>query len=209
MDDTPYSSTPSDRRWRVEYRLNEQPESLKEFIDLFLKKDGTYDDTRRIWTTDNTFVHLGSATVTTFEHKWFQLVLQSDDSYHSLSIHSSTLMGALDSLELLLGLHDTHFLHMRLNYRPQEFGPDSFFWVQDPLVICPLTNQLLEKMLQQSAKRKNTFYSMIFTPNHCRTLASSGRNTDIEFAIAGFKTTEKLFWRCMQRETTKLWAQPS
>jgi hypothetical protein len=45
----------------------------------------------------------------------------------------------------------------------------------------------LEKILQQSAKRKNIFCDMTFTPDQCRTLATSGTRTDIRFVSCKFE----------------------
>jgi hypothetical protein len=175
-----------------EYRLNGTPESLKTFVDLFLLENETYrhDKNRFIWTSENCLVSVGSwwlgGLPGDYKKRRFALVFTIPFLY----IHSSTVEDALSCLELLFGLHDDHFEGTRL------LCPDiSDDYANDAphLCLCPLTSHLLEKMLQQNAKRKNVFICMIFTPDQCRTLATSGTSTEIEFDSCSFEDEGEAF----------------
>jgi hypothetical protein len=157
------------------YRLNGIPESLKTFVDQFLKEDGTYDYDRLIWTSGNCCVRVGTnwrrhELPGAYRDYRLKLRLTSGSRCLPFYIHSTTLENAMSCLEFLVGLHDDHFEKMEL-YRKREY---------DIPQLCPLTSVLLEKIILQNAKRKNVFYRMTFTPDHCRTLATSGTRTDIE-----------------------------
>jgi hypothetical protein len=155
-----------------EYRLNGIPESLKAFTDQFLKENGRgYDYNRLIWTSKNSFVRLGFHRLPGVYRVYrFELRLTRSGSYdRSLFIHSSTLEEAMSSFDFLVGLHDDHFEKMEYYHSREEIGPR----------LCPLTSVLLEKVLQQNAKRKHVFYYLIFSPDQCRTLTTSGTRTDI------------------------------
>jgi hypothetical protein len=52
--------------------------------------------------------------------------------------------------------------------------------------LCPFGANILETMLLNSARRIS-FKHMIFTPDHCRILASSGTKTSIEFYLCEFQ----------------------
>jgi hypothetical protein len=162
-----------------EFRLNGIPESLKTFVDRFLEEDGGYDDDRLIWTSKNAFVCVGVLRPTlpgVYRNHRFELRLTSDSRYLPLYIHSTTLENAMSCLDLLVGLHDDNYDEMRLIYRDGSIQR-----------LCPLTSVLLEKMLQQNAKRKNVFNRMTFTPDQSRTLATSGTRTDIELNRCKFQ----------------------
>jgi hypothetical protein len=109
------------------------------------------------------------------------LIMALESVSHNLwlCIHSSTLENAMSCLELLVGLHDDHHDEMRLTHL-DEYGNN------EPQ-LCPLTSVLLEKILLQSAKRKNSFDRMTFTPDQSRTLATSGTRTDIELMSCLFE----------------------
>jgi hypothetical protein len=163
-----------------EYRLDGIPESLNTFVDEFLKEDGTYDYDRLIWTSKKSFVRVGeyrrrvdgnryrARLPMTYRNYRFGLRLTSGSRCLPLYIHSTTLEDAMACLEFLVGLHDDHFEKMELCYF-DEFSQ-----------LCPLTSVILEKMLQQNAKRKHVLSDMVFTPDQCRPLATSGTRTDIE-----------------------------
>jgi hypothetical protein len=173
-----------------EYRLNRQPESLKGFTDQFLKEDGFVDHNRLIWTSKNSFVRVGEdwrrhelPGCGVYQDHRFQLWLTSGSHCLPINIHSTTLEGAMSCLELLVGLHDDHFEKMVLSHRHEEDEPP----------ICLLTSVLLEKILQQSAKRKNSFRSTTFTPDQSRTLATSGIGTVIELNQCKFEDDGEAF----------------
>jgi hypothetical protein len=173
-----------------EFRLNGIPESLKAFADQFLKEDGTYDDDRLIWTSENSFVRVGEDwnrrhLPGVYGKCRFALRLTSDSHNLPLSIHSTTLENAMSCLELLVGLHDDHFEQMKLCYRGE--------YEEDEPPIFPLTCRLLQKMMLQNAKRKNVFICMTFTPDQSRTLATSGTGTDIELNQCKFEDDGEAF----------------
>jgi hypothetical protein len=165
-----------------EYRLIGQPESLKAFCDLFSGKN----DDRIIWVTKNAFVFSGGKkrlpTLEDDEVHDFGLSLRDkDEECHYLSINSSTLEEAIICLDYLVGLKDTHFEEMGISYTHHDEEEED-----DERRLCPFDAKSLEKMLQNSARRIRFDY-MIFTPDHCRTLASSGTRTDIVFYDCEFQ----------------------
>jgi hypothetical protein len=104
--------------------------------------------------------------------------LDLTDTYkrrRELSIHASTLEEAMLCLDFLVGLNDTYFQEMELTYK-----------YDDDLQLCPFGANIVEKILQNSAQRIR-FNSMMFAPDHCRILASSGTKTDIEFYYCEFQ----------------------
>jgi hypothetical protein len=111
------------------------------------------------------------------------LWLKSGTHNFWLYIHSSTIEGAMSCLDLLVGLRDDHFEKMELHY------PN----ISSRSRLCPLTSVLLEKILQQNAKRKYSFIYTTFTPDQCRTLATSGTRTDIELERCKFQDDGEAF----------------
>jgi hypothetical protein len=97
------------------------------------------------------------------------------DEHCVLSIHSSTLEEAIICLDYLVGLEDTHFEVLMLSRIGEHDAPH----------LCPFGAGILEKMLQNSARRI-IFSHVIFTPDHCRTLATSGTKTNIGFILCEF-----------------------
>jgi hypothetical protein len=162
----------------LEYRLKGLPESLKAFVDLFLKENGRcYDYNRLIWTSKKSFVRVGYGWRHDFPGAYrnhgFKVRLERDSRHLALFIHSSTREDAMSCLDLLVGLHDDHF-------REMTFYDTSISVEYDRRRLCPLTSVLLEKIVLQNAKRNNSFSDMTFTPDQSRTLATSGTRTDIE-----------------------------
>jgi hypothetical protein len=160
-----------------EHRLIGQPESLKAFCDLF---SGKYDD-RIIWVTKKAFVFLGwnnwFPIPEDFGDYDFILSLRDTDKHeHCLSIHASTLEESILCLEYLVELKDTHFEEMEITVKNDEGARR----------LCLFGADTLEKMIQNSARRIS-FHRMIFTPDHCRTLASSGTKTNIQFYWCEFQ----------------------
>jgi hypothetical protein len=133
-----------------------------------------------IWITANSYVRLDKedddCTVEDRHEKQFWLYLRDTDQHeHFLSIHASTPEESIICLDYLVGLQDTHFEMMALLYKDGEEARH-----------CPFGANILEKMLQKSARRIS-FTLMIFTPDHCRILASSGTKTNIEFYRCEFQ----------------------
>jgi hypothetical protein len=169
----------------VEYRLKQegQPESLMAFVDFFFLENDTYNEDRIIWITENSFVRLTGGRWRNFRlpgtnHRLcFHLCLKRDSQHdHNVWIYSTTREEAISCLDFLLGLNDDYFNTMEIRYF-------------DPLVIfadCPLTNRLLKKMILQNAKRHSCFNQMLFMPDQCRTLATSGTRSDIELNFCFF-----------------------
>jgi hypothetical protein len=176
-----------------EYRLNGIPESLKTFVDQFLKEDGRHDNDRLIWTSKNSCVHVGyhfHGLPGVYQNYRFELRLTSGSHTLPLRIHSTALENAMSCLELLVGLHDDHFEKMTLAHLDEDGnnGPK----------LCPLTNVLLEKVLLQSATRKSSFYFTTFTPDQSRTLATSGTRTDIELNRCKFEDDGEAFLEALE-----------
>jgi hypothetical protein len=132
-----------------------------------------------IWITANSYVRLDDDCAVEDRHeKQFCLYLTDTDEHkqtHCLSIHASTLEESVICLEYLVGLQDSHFDEL------------AFFHADhDELRLCPFGANILHKILQNSMRRIR-FDLMIFTPDHCRILASSGTNTNIEFNCCEFQ----------------------
>jgi hypothetical protein len=126
-----------------------------------------------IWITKNSCVRLyGDSTAEDRRKRQFRLNVSDKIERHELSIHASTLKEAIICLDFLVGLKDTHFKEMWLTLK--DGGA-----LRRPR-LCPFGVDILEKILQTSARRIR-FSQMIFTPEHCRILASSGTQTNIEF----------------------------
>jgi hypothetical protein len=177
-----------------EYRLNGRPDSLKSFVVEFLMFSGRYDYDKDllIWTSENSFARVGGYCCHGFprayENHRFELELTSGSHCHSLYIHSTTLEDAMSCFDFLVGLHDDHFDKMELckNYtsgEDEDNGPQ----------LCPFTTFLLQKIIQQNAKRKYSFAFMTFTLDQCRTLATSGTRTDIELYGCKFQDDGEAF----------------
>jgi hypothetical protein len=166
-------------------------DELRTVLSPLLSREG-----RAIWISANSCVCLNDdhSTVDDQHQKQFRMSLTDTDKHkHRLSIHASTLEEAIICLEYLVGLKDTHFEEMEL---VSKGDVDTR--------LCPFSADTLEKMLQNSARRIS-FNSMIFTPDHCRTLASSGTKTNIEFYDCEFQDKGAAFveasaWR--QDETS-------
>jgi hypothetical protein len=158
-----------------EYRLQEEPESLKAFVDLFFLENGEEEKDCIIWLTDDAFVRLSDFRLPgVYRDERIRLRLYRSnprDPTHYLDIHSSTLEEAVSGLDLLAGLQDTHFQAICLN------GSHN----------CPFTNRLLEKILLQNPERHNGFYRMVFTAEQCRVLAVTGTRTDIGLYFCEFE----------------------
>jgi hypothetical protein len=138
-----------------------------------------------IWITANSYVRLqGGRTAKDRHERQFILELNREilinttctTTHHYISIHASTLEESIICLDYLVGLKDTHFQQMLLTYKGD-----------DDTRLCPLGADILEKLLQNSARRIICFDSMIFTPEHCRTFASSGTKTNIRFYFCQFQ----------------------
>jgi hypothetical protein len=132
-----------------------------------------------IWITAKTYVRLHEeddeeSTVDDRHERQFSLYLR-DTHEHYLSIHAATLQESIICLDYLVGLQDTHFQAMVLGYK--DLGS---------LHLCPFGANILEKIFQNSA-RQIRFNYMIFTAEQCRTLATSGTNTNIEFFCCQFQ----------------------
>jgi hypothetical protein len=172
--------------WK-EYRLNGRPpQSLKEFLDLFLLENGKHDSNRAIWIPESdAFVCIykgGRAKERLLPGAYREGVLDlalSSKSYDKLSVFSSATEHAMSCLEFIFGLHDSHFQKLELPYTvPGDNGPP----------FCPLTNRCLEKLLIQNENRFNMFRLMAFTPEQSRVLAGSGANiglSDCRFPDGG------------------------
>jgi hypothetical protein len=152
-----------------EYRLHGKPQSLKEFLDLFLLESGEYDMDRAIWIPESdAFVCIEQGQVEGRVPGVFEVTLLSDKhSCGGLSVFSPTVEQAIPCLEFLFGLHDSHFQELELSYIVP--GDD-----EDEPHLCPLTNRCLEKLLIQNESRESTFHSMAFTPEQSRVLATTG-----------------------------------
>jgi hypothetical protein len=142
---------------------------------------------RAIWITVNSYARLNDDDddddddddfpVDDRHEKQFCLSVKDKEDAHFLSIHASTLEEAIICLEYLVGLKDTHFREIGLCEDDNS--------VVDPRPFLFDANTL-EKTLQNSARRIK-FNFMIFTPDHCRSLATSGTKTDIEFHYCEFQ----------------------
>jgi hypothetical protein len=158
-----------------EFRLHGGTESLKDCVDLCFLENGKYDNNRIVWITDNSFIRLGSdfGLPGGYRDQRFSLALWATAtadvvcSYdHELNIHSSTTEEAIDALDLLVGLQDSYFKTIELEYDADR--------------ICPLRGRHLENFVR-NPNRENRFYNMMFTRDQCRTFATSGIRTNIGF----------------------------
>jgi hypothetical protein len=140
-----------------------------------------------VYLTDDSYVRFNEelededscSTVDDLYEKQFVLRLAEtddrEDEGHSFSIHASTVEEAILCLDYLVGLKDTRYQQMELDYK--DDGDTR---------LCPFGVTILEKILQNSARRI-IFNNMIFTPDHCRTLATSGTKTYVEFSDCEFQ----------------------
>jgi hypothetical protein len=173
--------------WK-EYRLHGQPKSLKAFVDFFLLGNGEYDENRVLWITENAFVCLRTQQEIlpgylpeAYREEVFDVELEHGHGQPSttLVVCSSTLQEAMPALDFLFGLRDHHFDLMSLLFRATGDERQAR--------RCPLTDHLLEKMLVQNSRRMNQFCFMVFKPEQCRILATSGTRTSIELFNCNFE----------------------
>jgi hypothetical protein len=131
-----------------------------------------------IWITENSYVRLETHRTVDHQHErhFVFSLTETHKQHYILSIHASTLEDSLICLDYLVGLKDAHFEEISLTYK------DHAMQVR----LCPFGANTLEKMIQNSARRIR-FNKLIFTPDHCRTLASSGTKTDIFFYQCQFQ----------------------
>jgi hypothetical protein len=173
-----------------EFQLNGIPESLKTFVDQFLKEDGLIDSDRLVWTSENSFARVGYACGRdlpgVYQNHEFGLMLISGSRCLPICIHSTTLDDAMSCIDFLTGLHDDHYKMMTFY---DKFNSNA----ADGRQLCPLTSVLLRKMILQNAKRKTLFNRMTFTPDQSRTLATSGTGTDIELHCCKFQDDGEAF----------------
>jgi hypothetical protein len=138
------------------------------------------DEEPAIWITQNSYVCIhdedDDSTVNDRHEKQLTLYLIDTHKRYKLSIHATTLEESIICLEYLVGLNDNHFREMMLTYK--DFS--------EHIRLCPFGANILETILQNSA-RQISFICMIFTPDHCRTLASSGTKTNIGFIQCEFE----------------------
>jgi hypothetical protein len=189
--------------WK-EYRLHGKPQSLKEFLDLFLLENGRYDTNRAIWIPEsNAFVCIDQWKVRLLEERLpeafreGELVVELLSDYNwgeKLSILASTVEQAIPYLDFLFGLHDSHFSGLELSYHVPEDDEG-----EPPL--CPLTYPCLEKLLLQNENRENKFVCMAFTPEQYRVLAGSGTKIGLD-RCSIFQTEASLLW--MRRGNTRV-----
>jgi hypothetical protein len=164
-----------------EFRWRGETESLKAFVDFCFLKNGEYDKNRIVWMTENTFVRLGFdfELPDDYRDRQFGLTLRTSDysSDHELSIHSSTTGEAIAALDLLVGLQDSYFERIELQYNGGRI---------DQLPVCPLSGRHLENFVR-NANRESRFSNVMFTRDQCRTLATSGIRTNIGFMYCKFE----------------------
>jgi hypothetical protein len=143
-----------------EFRLNKQPETLKDFVDLSSKEDGEIDKNRIIWVREGAFVCLGDmwGLPQAYQNSRFELSLKSLPQNHTLDItldiQSSTLEEAIACLDFLVGLQDTYYEWMQLRYSVPDHNEPP---------ICPLPSRVLEKLILQNGNRLNRFSEVTFT----------------------------------------------
>jgi hypothetical protein len=143
-----------------------------------------FDEDRAIWTTANSYVFLDDGYSADHIHRdQFSLDLRDTAKIYKLSIHASTLEESILCLDYLLGFQDTHFKVMRIAYTG---GDNGDVIAGRPHGLCPFDSSILEKLLQNSERRIG-FQYMMFTADHCRTLATSGTKTAIEFFVCDFQ----------------------
>jgi hypothetical protein len=169
-----------------EFRLQGETDSLKAFVDLCFLENEEYIKNRIVWITENAFVRIGSdfGLPCCYRERQFRLNLSTTADVHSsdhdISIHSSTTKEAIAALDLLVGLQDSHFKWIELQYFDREYSYGSL-----ARTICPFTKSILEKIVS-NANRENRFGFMVFTPDQCRTLSSCGIRTNIGFLNCEF-----------------------
>jgi hypothetical protein len=185
-----------------EFRLKGRAESLKDFLDFCFLEYGEYDKNRIVWITENAFVRLTLDVHLPgdYHDQRFGLTLSTSDGYdyshdHYLYIHSSTLEGAIAASDFIVGLQDSHFKRIALQYSDRDYDSNR----QPP--ICPLRGRHLDNFVR-NANRENILYLMMFTRDQCRTLASSGIRTNIGFCNCRFEDEAMHSWRHPQREKT-------
>jgi hypothetical protein len=164
-----------------EFRWQGGTESLKAFVDFCFLEDMKYGKNRIVWLTENAFVRLGSdfgLPSGCYRDQRFDLLLWATDDGgspdHELSIYSSTIEELIAALDLLVGLQDSYYKRIELQY------------YRDVSRICPLTGRHLENFVR-NANRENTFWGMLFTRDQCRTLSTSGIRTNIGFIVCRFE----------------------
>jgi hypothetical protein len=165
-----------------EFRLNGRAESLKAFVDLFLLKNGKFDNNRIVWITEDTFVRLSDHRYDlpgVYRDRNFSITLSAPESSesrynHNLNIHSSTTEEVIAAFDLLAGLQDSYFKRIEL----RRYYGDT--------ISCPLSGRHLENFVR-NANRENAFFYLIFTSEQCRTLATSGIRTNIGFYNCDFE----------------------
>jgi hypothetical protein len=157
-----------------EFRLEGGTDSLKDCVDLCFLENGKYDANRIVWITENTFVRLSEhhfVLPEVYRNRWFRLKLRK--AYQDLYTHSSTTEEAIAGLDLLVGLQDSYFKTIELE-------------CYDAGGICQLRGRHLENFVC-NANREHMFFQMVFTPDQCRTLATSGIGTNIGFYHCRFE----------------------
>jgi hypothetical protein len=165
-----------------EFRLHGGTESLKDCVDFCFLENGKYDNNRIVWITENAFLRLGSdfGLPGGYRDRQFSLKLwaTATDALYSydqnLRIHSSTTEEAIAALGLLVGLQDSYFKSIKLEY----YGGIGR--------ICPLWGRHLENFVR-NANRENSFADMTFMHDQCRTLATSEVRTNIGFWHCNFE----------------------
>jgi hypothetical protein len=106
-----------------EFRLQGKVESLKDFVDLCFLKNGKRENNRIVWITENAFVRLGFdfELPGDYRSESFRLALARDGSLNQyLCIHFSTTEEAIAALDLLVGLQDSYFKKIQLQYFDRE-----------------------------------------------------------------------------------------
>jgi hypothetical protein len=175
-----------------EFRLVKQPGSLKDFVDLSSKENGEIDRNRILWVGD-AFVNFGNGTERlpqAYQECRFRLTVKSDSRSLRLDIHSSTLEEAIACLDFLVGIEDTYYEEMELH----SFGPSE----NGQPVLCPVSNDLLEKFILQNESRLNTFDFFTLTRAQCGILATSGTRTKIGLYECRFQDDGAAFVQSLQ-----------
>jgi hypothetical protein len=152
-------------------RLEGPVETLKDFVEFLTREEV-------IWIAEQgSFVSLveqGHPELPeSYQNFRLRLVLRSQtiDCVYVVEIHASTTHNASACLEFLVGLPDSWFTdedieQNNVNDRDNE--------------TCRLTTHQLGRMLQNS-KRRTGFWSMVFTAEHCRALATCGVKPELKF----------------------------
>jgi hypothetical protein len=101
-----------------EFRLCGKPESLKDFVDLYLLGIDSHDYNQYIWVTEDSFVHLKHPSSRkqrcmfpgAYRNPQFGFLAENlSQSSILFGIHATTSEKALAGLDFLLELNDTHF----------------------------------------------------------------------------------------------------